>query len=110
MIMLHHWVEVDKLNRQNRKQFEKDLEKVSILGRIDRAINEALKSPYLVPELCVSFYHNLFQDECKKLKPSRFFDVNPNYIEETYGFAKAPDPSYKNGIKILEHIRKFVNR
>jgi len=109
MIILHHWVEVDKLNRQNRKQFEKDIEKISILGRIDRAAKIALEKTS-DHALVVGYYHGLFQDECKKIKQSRFFDINPNYIEETYGFAKAPDPSYKPSIKILEHIRKFVNR
>jgi hypothetical protein len=109
MITLHHWVEVDKLNRQNRKQFEKDLEKVKILSKIDKATKVALErtTDYA---FVIGYYSELFQDECKKLKPSRFFDVNPNYIEETYGFVKAPDPSYKNGIKIIEKIRNFINR
>jgi len=110
MILLHHWVDVDKLNRQNRKQFEKDIEKISILGKIDKATKKALESNHLVPELIVGYYSGLFQDECKKIKQSRFFDINPNYIEEMYGFAKALDPSYKPSIKILEYIRKFINR
>lgn len=110
MILLHHWVDVDKLNRQNRKQFEKDIEKISILGKIDRATKRALSDFNNDTSLVVSYFNGLFQDNCKIIKQSRFFDINPNYIEETYGFAKVPDPSYKPSIKILEHIRNFVNR
>ena len=110
MIRLHYWVEVDKLNRQNRKQFEKDMERVRILGKIDMATKKALNESKNDTALVVGYFSGLFKDTCMLIKPSRFFDINPNYIEETYGFAKAPDPSYKNGIKIIEKIRNFINR
>ncbi len=110
MILLYDWVEVEKLNRQNRKQFEKDIEKVKVLVSIDKAIIKCLSDTSINVGLTLGYYNEIFQGICDKLKPSRFFTINRAYIEEEYGFLKAPDPSYRPSIKIIEPIRNFLNR